>query len=54
MKEIGEVVKYVKDIEELARPLLERSWKGTLKRRTRIVTGHGATHEHYGDPRFQQ
>jgi len=55
MKEISEVVKYVKDIEELARPMLERSWRGILKRRTKIVMGHGATtHEHYGDPRFQQ
>jgi hypothetical protein len=31
---LGEVVKYVKGIEELARPYLEKSWRGILKRRT--------------------
>jgi hypothetical protein len=55
MKEIGDIIKCVKDIEELARPLLERSWRRILKRKTRIMTRHGVTmHEHYGNSKFQQ
>jgi len=54
MKKIGEVVRCVKDIKELTRPLLERPLRGIFKRKMRIVTGHGATtHEHNRDPRFQ-
>jgi hypothetical protein len=55
MKEIGEAIICVKHINESARPLLERLWRGIFRRRMRMVIGHGATtHEHYGDPRFQQ
>jgi hypothetical protein len=54
MKEIGEVVRCVKNIEESARPLLERPRRRIFRRKTIIVIRHGAImHEHYGDPRFQ-
>jgi hypothetical protein len=54
MKEIGEVVRCVKDIKEPTRPLLERLLRGIFKRKMRIVIGHGTTtHEHGRDPKFQ-
>jgi hypothetical protein len=43
MKEIGEVIRRVKNIEEMTRSLLEKLQRGIFKRRIRVAMGIGAT-----------
>jgi uncharacterized protein with von Willebrand factor type A (vWA) domain len=42
-KEISEASRFVENIEEMTRPLLERLWRGIFRRRIKVAMGLIAT-----------